>query len=298
MILATGNPVAMAVSLASQVGIGYMNYRKTKASSNLEYEEQMWKLQRAALEQFNGLRRELFDTAWRLAKRFKFEDRFRLTEKQIRDDIDWLRSHEDSLDTRYTELDEAVSPKNRELAIAFGAALNANNIVVIKKQFPYTLCFYGETYATDINGNRIKKNGKDVLVANEAEEFIMFRENEEYIPGKPVFFGIQEKDENGNKVLRRIAVSGESIPYIRRRRKNKKPSPAKQPTYELAIPKNDDLYLAMAMERNENLTLYVYSQNVFDSLSKEEQESPINKALIGEPKSFPNIDKLLGSLIV
>lgn len=84
MILATGNPVAMAVSLASQVGIGYMNYRKTKASSNLEYEEQMWKLQRAALEQFNGLRRELFDTAWRLAKRFKFEDRFRLTEKQIR----------------------------------------------------------------------------------------------------------------------------------------------------------------------------------------------------------------------
>ena len=84
MILATGNPVAMAVSLASQIGIGYMNYRKTKASNNLEYEEQMWKLQRAALEQFNGLRRELFDTAWRLAKRYKFEDKYRLTEKQIR----------------------------------------------------------------------------------------------------------------------------------------------------------------------------------------------------------------------
>lgn len=84
MILATGNPVAMAVSLASQVGIGYMNYRKTKASNNLEYEEQIWKLQRAAMEQFNGLRRELFDTAWRLAKRYKFEDKYRLTEKQIR----------------------------------------------------------------------------------------------------------------------------------------------------------------------------------------------------------------------
>ena len=84
MILATGNPVAMAVSLASQVGIGYMNYRKTKASNELEYEEQMWKLQRAAIEQFNGLRRELFDTAWRLAKRYQFDDKYRLTERQIK----------------------------------------------------------------------------------------------------------------------------------------------------------------------------------------------------------------------
>lgn len=84
MVIASGDPVAMAVSLASQVGIGYMNYRKTKATSALEKEEQLWKLQRAAMEQFNGLRRELFDTAWRLSKRYKFEDRYRLTENQIK----------------------------------------------------------------------------------------------------------------------------------------------------------------------------------------------------------------------
>lgn len=83
MLIAGGNPIHMAVSLASQVGIGYMNYRKVKAENDLELEEEMWKLQRSAIEQFNGLRRELFDTAWRLSKNYKFDDRLRLTERQI-----------------------------------------------------------------------------------------------------------------------------------------------------------------------------------------------------------------------
>ena len=37
MIVAGGNPVTMAISLASQVGVGYMNYRKHKAQNQLEY---------------------------------------------------------------------------------------------------------------------------------------------------------------------------------------------------------------------------------------------------------------------
>lgn len=82
-VLATGNPVAMAVTLASQVGIGYMNYRKAKAQNTLEYEKEQWQLQRTAIEQFNVLRRELFTTAWRLARDYDFPDEYRLTEKQI-----------------------------------------------------------------------------------------------------------------------------------------------------------------------------------------------------------------------
>ena len=52
-----GNPWAMGAALASQVGIGYMNYRKEKANNQLEYEKQKWQLQRSAIEQFNALRR-------------------------------------------------------------------------------------------------------------------------------------------------------------------------------------------------------------------------------------------------
>lgn len=83
LIVAGGSPLTMAISLASQVGIGYMNYRRNKAEYNLDKEKQMLQLQRTAIEQFNGLRRELFNTAWRLADTYGFEDELRLTEKQI-----------------------------------------------------------------------------------------------------------------------------------------------------------------------------------------------------------------------
>lgn len=83
LIVAGGSPVTMAISLASQVGIGYMNYRKAKAENELEKEQNQWQLQRAAIEQFNGLRRELFDAAWRLAAKYDFKDEYRLTERQI-----------------------------------------------------------------------------------------------------------------------------------------------------------------------------------------------------------------------
>lgn len=83
VIIATANPIAMAVSLASQVGVGYMNYRNQKAQNRLEKQKADWQLQRSAMEQFNVLRRELFDTAWRISKKYGFPDEYRLTEKQI-----------------------------------------------------------------------------------------------------------------------------------------------------------------------------------------------------------------------
>lgn len=83
MIVAGGNPITMAVSLASQVGIGYMNYRRNKVEYGMEKEHKEWELQKTAIDQFNGLRRELFDTAWRLADTYAFPDGYRLTERQI-----------------------------------------------------------------------------------------------------------------------------------------------------------------------------------------------------------------------
>ena len=77
------NPVSLAMSLAAQVGIGYMNYRKQKAENNLLRDKQQWQLRRTAIEQFNGLRRELFDTAWRLVDAYDIPDEYRLTERQV-----------------------------------------------------------------------------------------------------------------------------------------------------------------------------------------------------------------------
>lgn len=84
VIVAGGlNPVSIGIALASQVGIGYMNYRKQKSQNDLEYEEQKWQLERSAIEQFNALRRELFTTAWKIADNYNFPDEYRLTENQI-----------------------------------------------------------------------------------------------------------------------------------------------------------------------------------------------------------------------
>lgn len=75
--------ISAALSLTCQIGTGYMNYRRNKADYNLKHEKQKWQLQRSAMEQFNGLRRDLFDTAWRLADEYNFADELRLTERQI-----------------------------------------------------------------------------------------------------------------------------------------------------------------------------------------------------------------------
>ena len=83
-IIADGNPVNMLFSLAIQIGSGYMNYRREKSNIVSEKEKEELELEIAAIEQFNAMRRELFTTAWRIAKEYKFPDAYRLTEKQIR----------------------------------------------------------------------------------------------------------------------------------------------------------------------------------------------------------------------
>lgn len=92
--------ISAALSLTCQVGTGYMNYRRNKANYSITREKQNWQLQRSAMEQFNGLRRDLFDTAWRLADEYNFADELRLTERQIDlynnilDDDDDMRKYE------------------------------------------------------------------------------------------------------------------------------------------------------------------------------------------------------------
>lgn len=87
--------VKAGISVASTVGIGYMNYQSGKSQARLKKRKQDWELQRSAIEQLNGLRRELFDTAWRITKDFDLEDEFRLTEIQIEQYLDILKDEDD-----------------------------------------------------------------------------------------------------------------------------------------------------------------------------------------------------------
>lgn len=82
-IVPGGDIAGAIISVIAQAGIGYMNYRNAREEANLENKRKLWELERAAIEQFNGLRRELFETAWRLSKDHGFKDKYRLTERVI-----------------------------------------------------------------------------------------------------------------------------------------------------------------------------------------------------------------------
>ena len=82
-IFATSNPVAIGLTLASQIGIGYMNYRRKKSDLEIKYKKNKWEIQENCMDQLNGLQKELFETAWRLADRYNYPDEYRITEKQI-----------------------------------------------------------------------------------------------------------------------------------------------------------------------------------------------------------------------
>lgn len=82
-IFASSDPIAMSVTLATQVGIGYMNYRRNKAEYELRFEGSQWHIQHNRMQHLNALQKQLFETAWRLADEYEFPDEYRLTEKQI-----------------------------------------------------------------------------------------------------------------------------------------------------------------------------------------------------------------------
>lgn len=107
-VVVSGNPVAIALSLATQIGTGYMNYRKEKVNAASDKDDAEIELQITAIEQLNALRRELFTTAWRLADEYDFDDELRLTEKQIKQYNEILRDPDEY--RKYARL-EAVAGK-------------------------------------------------------------------------------------------------------------------------------------------------------------------------------------------
>ena len=92
--------IGMTMSLAASVGTAYMNYRKSRTEYQLDKEKRNWELKRTAMEQFEILQQQLFETSWRLADKYEFPDILRLSEKQIKQfnliltDPDEIRKYE------------------------------------------------------------------------------------------------------------------------------------------------------------------------------------------------------------
>ena len=102
-IFVSKDPVVIGLNLASQVGTGYMNYRRNKAEYQMGFEEEKWSIQKNKMLHLHGLQKKLFETAWHLSEKYDFSDEYRLTEKRISSYNEALM--EENLVRRYNKLD-------------------------------------------------------------------------------------------------------------------------------------------------------------------------------------------------
>ena len=88
-LFGTPNPWALAAGVGALVGVTAIKYKSERQKAILENEIEEWELDKTALEQLHNLRRQLFETAWRLSNAYGFPDEYRLTETTIKiyDDI-------------------------------------------------------------------------------------------------------------------------------------------------------------------------------------------------------------------
>ena len=83
LFVVSGNPWAIAAAAAIQAGSMFVGYQKKKHAANMKLDDELWNLERSAIEQLHALRASLFETAWRLSDSYNFNDEWRLTVRQI-----------------------------------------------------------------------------------------------------------------------------------------------------------------------------------------------------------------------
>ena len=186
LLVSTAITPASILLLASQIGTGYMNYRRSKAENEIDYEKKQWQLQRSAIEQFNGLRRELFDTAWRLADTYNFPDEYRLTEKQIKQynailmDSDEIRKYERlrSIADKFTAYPAFwYYIGNTANYIAANVVLNDES----KKKFREIALKYFQKYNELNKYNILREDQMAAACALEHVEILLTKEKEEKV---------------------------------------------------------------------------------------------------------------------
>lgn len=107
LFIVSGNPYAIAAAVTIQAGSTFIGYNMRKKDEAIKYDDELWNLERSALEQLHALRASLFETAWRLSDIYDFKDEWRLTIPQI----DWyneIRAEPDDL-IRYKKLQQYQS---------------------------------------------------------------------------------------------------------------------------------------------------------------------------------------------
>ena len=148
-------------------------------------------------------------------------------------------------DGRYLDIDL----KDTEMAVAYGATVNANGLVKIKHQFPYSFNCYGSKLSKD---KYKKKTCYDVT-----NKYKIWREGDEYTPNKP-FFLVSENEDN-----QIFMTQGSTIPYLQAYYSNRSVNRILEPKMNLKVKRSDNesnslVCVAFSMDENQVLTMHSY----------------------------------------
>lgn len=145
-------------------------------------------------------------------------------------------------DSRYADFEQNLADENeRERAIAYGAALMANAIVLSRTEAPYTLSIHP----------RIKKDGE--LIADLSKTFVAFKEGQGIKFDEPIF--VKKIDSASGKELEGKFRS-KSIPFVNMT-VGGRPF-CDKPIEPMRLPSDSFVKLAFSLDNNYILTLHVY----------------------------------------
>lgn len=209
--IVVGNPIAVVAALATQVGCGYMNYRKEKCNALSDKEKSEVELQITAIEQLNALRRELFTTAWRLADTYGFPDCLRLTEKQIKQYNNILMDQDEV--RKYARL-EAVQSKFYAYPPFWYYFAHTALSIATNKEFSDVKEYYlkkaDEHFKKYIEINRFNILREDQLTASANLEYVdllLLENNTDYDKMCSIIDEAKEMAGNANDILQLCAIA-------------------------------------------------------------------------------------------
>ena len=89
-----GNPYVMAAQTLVSAWSAYANYRNNIYAYRRDLDKQLWQLEKESITELNQIRKSFLETYWRLMKRYKIPESWRLTENQINSFITYLKDTE------------------------------------------------------------------------------------------------------------------------------------------------------------------------------------------------------------
>lgn len=215
VVVASGNPLVMGYSLITQIGSSYMNYRNVKANAQLESDDSSIELQITAIEQLNAIKRELFTTSWKMAEKYNFSDKYRLTENQIKQ---YNRILMDENDIRKFERLEVIKNQFKAyppfwyfmghtahlLSISEKYNLDISNKEMFREKAQECFEYYYEKF---IDCNILREDRITSAYALEYADFLLERKNYDIKKVEYLIDLAFEMSKNANDILQICAIS-------------------------------------------------------------------------------------------